>query len=198
MKHSRTAILARSGAVVAAERGLLQVSIGAQDRLKTMPGYEQYQKMAREIPRAVKSGALSVTWKDGQTFEYARDGKLLSLRRDGEIGDRNRGGGRSGAGGRGGRGGGRRAAGRWTPADSPDDKLKAFYRDRNLWLSDGDGGERVRDHDRRQREGPHQVRHRELGVRRGAGADDRDVVVARQHASSPTTGSTRARCPTTT
>ena len=40
-----------------------------------MPGYARYQKMAREIPTAVKSGALSVTWKDGQTFEYARAGK---------------------------------------------------------------------------------------------------------------------------
>ena len=73
MKHSRTRILARTGVVVASA-ALLQVSIGAQDRLKSMPGYARYETMAREIPTAVKSGALSVTWKDGQTFEYARAG----------------------------------------------------------------------------------------------------------------------------
>jgi len=33
----------------------------AQDRLKTMPGYEQYQRMARQIPTALKSGALTAT-----------------------------------------------------------------------------------------------------------------------------------------
>src|SRR5689334_16060849 len=48
----------------------------AQDRLKTMPGYEQFQKMNGQIAGSVKSGALNVTWKDGTTFEYARDGKL--------------------------------------------------------------------------------------------------------------------------
>jgi hypothetical protein len=29
---------------------LCLLPLGAQDRLKTMPGYAQYQKMAREIP----------------------------------------------------------------------------------------------------------------------------------------------------
>src|SRR5262245_34705763 len=48
----------------------------AQDSLKTMAGYEQYQKMSGEIPGSVKSGALSVVWKDGgQAFEYRKDGK---------------------------------------------------------------------------------------------------------------------------
>ena len=46
--------------------------------------------------------------------------------------------------------------------------------------------------------GPDQVRHGELGLRRGTRPDDRDVVVARQHARSPTTASTRRRCATTT
>ena len=48
----------------------------AQDRLKTMPGYAQYQKMSREITNAVKLGSLSVTWKEeGKAFEYQKDGK---------------------------------------------------------------------------------------------------------------------------
>src|SRR5437867_953736 len=48
----------------------------AQARLKTMPGYAQYQKMSREITNAVKLGSLSVTWKEeGKAFEYQKDGK---------------------------------------------------------------------------------------------------------------------------
>ena len=48
----------------------------AQDRLKTLPGYENFQKMSRQMTNVVKSGALSVTWKDdGKAFEYQRDGK---------------------------------------------------------------------------------------------------------------------------
>jgi dipeptidyl-peptidase 4 len=52
-------------------------SADAQDRLKTMPGYEQFQKMSKEIPGSYKSGAVSVTWKDeGKSFEYKHDGKV--------------------------------------------------------------------------------------------------------------------------
>jgi len=48
----------------------------AQDRLKTMPGYERYQKLNREMSNAVKLGALSVVWtNDGKAFDYSRDGK---------------------------------------------------------------------------------------------------------------------------
>src|ERR1041385_6898297 len=48
----------------------------AQDRLKSMPGYDRYQKMSREITNAVKLGALSVTWKDrGNAFEFQKDNK---------------------------------------------------------------------------------------------------------------------------
>lgn len=117
----------------------------AQDRLKTMPGYEQFQKMSKEIPGSVKMGRLSVTWKDGgQAFEYARENKRYRFdiatrtatelpppqaadkpprqeppkRREPasrpERPDRGR---------------------QYTTAVSPDGTLKAFYRDRNLWLS---------------------------------------------------------------
>ena len=48
----------------------------AQDRLKTYPGYEQYQKMSKEMQGAMKSGALQVKWADdGKSFTYNRDGK---------------------------------------------------------------------------------------------------------------------------
>ena len=36
-----------------------------QDRLKTMPGYERFQALSREIPGSVKPGSLAVHWKDG-------------------------------------------------------------------------------------------------------------------------------------
>src|SRR5262245_57446593 len=54
---------------------LVPLLLAGQDRLETMPGYEQYARMRREIPSAVKSGALSVTWTSNTAFEYARDGK---------------------------------------------------------------------------------------------------------------------------
>ena len=114
----------------------------AQDRLKSMPGYDQYQKMVKEVTGAVKPGALSVTWKDAKTFEYAKDGKMyrfdVTTKAATETGPAPE---PQGPGGRGGRGGmpmverGRQAA----STTSPDGKLKAFYRDRNLWLSNADG-----------------------------------------------------------
>jgi len=55
---------------------LLTVSLGAQDRLKTMPGYEQYQKMRGQINGSVRGGTLTVTWLNGgKAFEYSKDGK---------------------------------------------------------------------------------------------------------------------------
>ncbi len=120
--------------------GLLGTAfVVAQDRLKTMPGYARYEKMAREIPSAIKTGALKVTWSpDGRTFTYGKDGKLfrydVAARRAVEAGlapaeaPRR---GRPGAGPVRGR--------QWDSALSPDKKLKAFYRDRNLWLSDAGG-----------------------------------------------------------
>jgi dipeptidyl-peptidase-4 len=115
------------------------VSGAAQDRLKSMPGHARYEKMSAEIPSAVKLGALTVTWSsDGKTFTYAKDGKLyrydIAARRAVEAGTApaeapRRG--RPGAGPVRGR--------QWDSALSPDKKLKAFHRDRNLWLSDADG-----------------------------------------------------------
>src|SRR5260221_10036015 len=114
----------------------------AQDRLKSMHGFDRYQEMSGKIPGSVKQGTLFVTWKEGgKAFEYRKDGKLyrfdIAMAKaeavgeskdagDGERGGRGRRGG-IGAGGRGkagGRGGvprGRQAG----SAPSPDGKLKA-------------------------------------------------------------------------
>lgn len=137
------------------------VRLQAQDRLKTMPGYDQYQRMSREIPASVALGTLSVEWKeDGSSFEYAKDGKRyrfdIASKQAMVIGDASEGdaAGRGGRGGRagqavagqGGRGRGNAQGGQqpargrqFDVAASPDNKWKAFYRDRNLWLSAPDG-----------------------------------------------------------
>ncbi len=115
-----------------------------QDRLKSMPGYERAQRFARESPAAVRGGILAATWIDGKAFEYSRDGKRFHY----DVASRvawevplveSRG-------GRGqGRGGETPERGRqFESAPSPDGTLKAFYRNRNLWLSAADGsGERA-------------------------------------------------------
>ena len=48
----------------------------AQDRLKSMPGYDQYVAMAPKIAGAVKSGAVAAQWaEDARSFDFMRDGK---------------------------------------------------------------------------------------------------------------------------
>ncbi|MEP7341789.1 MAG: DPP IV N-terminal domain-containing protein, partial [Acidobacteriota bacterium] len=125
--------------------GLMPVTSGAQDRLKVMPGYEQYQKMSREIPGSVTPATLPVKWLEGgKAFEYQKDGKTLrydiAMRTAAEAQPTTSGeaaqAGRSG--GRGGRGGPERGR-QFDSATSPDGKLKAFYRNRNLWLSEASG-----------------------------------------------------------
>ncbi len=119
----------------------------SQDRLKTMPGYDHYQKVTRELTNVVQLGSLSVTWKDGgQAFEYQKDGKGYHYdipahhaaelpkspapktqpqeQRTAESRRESRG--RSGAPARG---------RQYASARSPDGKYKALYRDHNLWLT---------------------------------------------------------------
>jgi len=150
-----TSIVSRNVPVIAlvailSLSGVAPTNTGAQDRLKTMPGYEQYQKMSREIPGSVKPGALSVVWKDGgQAFEYRKDGKAyrytIATRMKVEVGPTKE----NDAAPPGAFGGRRREAGgpergrQYNSALSPNEKLKAFYRDRNLWLSDLNGGNEI-------------------------------------------------------
>jgi dipeptidyl-peptidase 4 len=140
VKHRR---VVRAAAVALCAFAAYQAYPAAQDRLKTMPGYSQYEKMTRELPGAVKSGALGVTWKDGETFDYVYDGKLFhyevttrTVTEAGPAGAEFGGGGRGSRSGRGGPERGRQ----FDSSASPDGKLRAFYRDRNLWLSDASGG----------------------------------------------------------
>ena len=114
----------------------------AQNRLKTYPGYEQYQKMSKEIQGAVKLGTIQqTTWKDGgKALEYTKDGKIwrydLKSKKTTEVGPAQPPAKPEGMG----RPAGMPERGRqFSEAVSPDKKLKAFYRGRNLWLSDADG-----------------------------------------------------------
>ena len=119
---------------------LLPAVPSAQDRLQSMPGFQQYQKVAQESRDAVKTGALTVNWKDPKTFEYTRDGKRysydLTTKTPTEIPGPPAAEG-TGRGGRGGRGGGGPERGRqFDSAESPDKKYRAVYRDadRNLYV----------------------------------------------------------------
>ena len=126
---------------------ILLVAAGAaaaQDRLKSMPGYERYQKMRREIPTSVVPGTVLVTWDDnGSGFEYRKDNKQYHF----DIAT-----GKSEAlatpstrpapatQGRGRRGVAGPERGRqFATATSPDKKFKATYKNRNLYLSDANG-----------------------------------------------------------
>src|SRR5262245_52738330 len=114
-----------------------------------MPGYENYQKMVKQLPGAVKSGAILVTWKDGgKALEYRHDGNLIRFDiatgkseampepKEGGKGGPGFGpgggrfaGGKKGGDGGGGGGGGGAAAGRGrqsTASPSPDGQFKAF------------------------------------------------------------------------
>ncbi|MFH0990677.1 MAG: DPP IV N-terminal domain-containing protein [bacterium] len=131
--------------------GLMVGSVIAQDRLPSMPGYEQYKKMSPEIRDSVKLGSFSVIWKDdSKSFEYRRDGKTyrydIKTRKATEVkgavapaaAPMGRPGGRqmsrfAGSGPRPERGR------QYIAAISPDGKRKAFYRNRNFWISDSSG-----------------------------------------------------------
>jgi dipeptidyl-peptidase-4 len=124
--------------------GLAGRPADAQDRLKKMPGYDHYQKMRGEISGSFTSGALSVTWTDGgKAFEYRKDGKTYRYdiaakkAEEAKPSDQSKGAAP-------GRRAGRRAFGvergrQAGSSASPDGMLKAFHRDRNLWISDARG-----------------------------------------------------------
>ncbi len=120
--------------------------VTAQDRLKSMPGYDQFQRMSPNIPGSVKTGALQVAWKDGgKAFEYRKDGKLLRYTIATKQATEATSTGTDTAGdetGRRRRGGPERGR-QFDSAASPDTKLKAVYHNRNLWLSNADGSNEI-------------------------------------------------------
>ncbi len=120
-----------------------------QDRLKTMPGHARYESVRKTAIGAVKSGAVTGTWRDdGKAFEFRRDGKLVRFDvASKQVADapteatkdampRGPGG---VAGDRPTRPPGVDRGRQADSAPSPDKTLKATYRDRNLYVSDPNG-----------------------------------------------------------
>jgi dipeptidyl-peptidase 4 len=146
--------------------GLMPGAVLAQDRLKTMPGYDQYEKMRSQLGGGgrggggrgggglVRGGTLTVTWLEGgKAFDYSKDGKrwhydiATGKTTEGTVAAADEtnapapgGGRRAGRISSGGSGPPPDRGRQYTSAISPDKKLKAYYQDRNLWLSDADGG----------------------------------------------------------
>jgi dipeptidyl-peptidase-4 len=118
----------------------LPASTDAQDRLRTYPGYEQYARMQPQLPTAVKLAPQQVTWlEQGNAFEYAYDGKRwrydVATKQATEVPP---GGAQPPM-----RGGMPERGRQFAETLSPDKTKKAFYRDRNLWLSDANGGNEI-------------------------------------------------------
>jgi dipeptidyl-peptidase-4 len=130
--------LGRAAATVLACLTLLTVPLGAQDRLKGMPGYDRFTEMAPQMARSLVSGAVRPVWEeDGKSFQYTHAGTAYRFDVASATSSVDP---APPSGGRGGRGG--RARGRqFVEAESPDGSYKAFYRDRNLFVSRADGTE---------------------------------------------------------
>src|SRR5207248_11318148 len=102
-------------AFVTAIFALAICALTAQDRLRSMSGYDQYQKMAPQIVGSWVSGAIVPRWdSDGRSFSYSFAGKAyrfdlatMSAAESDEI---------VGIGGRGARGGQTPASGQQPPA----------------------------------------------------------------------------------
>lgn len=111
-------------------------SLGAQDRLRTMPGYARWAEMAPKIAQSVRSGAITAQWADdGRSFEYTHDGKRwrydVATRRPTEVP-------RSAPAAPTRRGGPSRGR-QFTEAFPEDSSRRAIYRDRNIFIADRDG-----------------------------------------------------------
>jgi len=117
--------------------------VSAQDRIKTMPGYERYQFMRQATTNAVKLGTVRVDWKDeGKALEYSWEGKRfhfdIATGTKSEVTNSNSRGSEAPRAGRRRRGEGGEFVVRgrqYTKVTSPDGKWVASYRDGNVWLS---------------------------------------------------------------
>lgn len=120
----------------------------AQDYLQTMPRYDRYSRLMREIQSSVVNGGAQVTWSaDSKSFFYTREGKTYKYevsKHRAEVTteappERTQGNGRRRQ-----NASGMPARGRqFASATSPDGKLKATSRDRNVYVSDADGKNEV-------------------------------------------------------
>lgn len=115
----------------------LTATAAGQQRIKSMPGYEQFHRMQDALSEASVGGSLTAVWADdSESFEYQLDGK--SYRYDVESGVATE---IESASTQNGRRGGPARGRQFESADSPDGSLKASYRDGNVFLSNADGSD---------------------------------------------------------
>lgn len=118
-------------------------AVHAQGKIKNMPGYDQYQKMSSQLYSAVQRISPNIVWsKDGTTFTFVDDHamhtfnvkqKKIIKSEDYQVPPRMpyyR--------------GDRPARGRqYASTISPDSTLKAFTKDRNMYISSPDGSNEI-------------------------------------------------------
>lgn len=115
-------------------------NLNAQDKLKSMPGYENYSEVSPKINNAFVSGAVSTKWsEDNKSFTYIYDGnqyeydvKNKKIELIGEAPNRESRRRRGPARGR-----------QQASVDSPDKSLKAFTKDRDMHISNVDGSNKI-------------------------------------------------------
>ena len=114
----------------------LPVFASAQSRLPTMPGYERLTAMTPELAQVQRNASSTASWaEDSESVTFMLAGERMSFDlATGQITPAEGGQG----GGRGRRGGPERGR-QFVEADSPDGMRKAFYRDRNIYISNMDG-----------------------------------------------------------
>ena len=137
VRRSRFSLYGVGQAVLAALI-LVAAPLDAQDRLKGMPGYERFVEMAPQIARSFVTGAVRPTWADdGESFQYTHAGQAYRFDVATQASTVDPAPPTAGSGGRGGRARGRQ----FVEAESPGGVFKAFYRDRNLYVSRADGSD---------------------------------------------------------
>jgi len=116
----------------------------AQSRIKSMPGYDNWAKVAPQIPRAVKLGSVATEWADdSKSFDFMLEGKRwhfdIAAMASSEAPSGTP---QLGAAPINTPSGGlvlARGRGRETEVLSPDKQTRAFTRDYNLWISAANG-----------------------------------------------------------
>src|SRR5690606_27991582 len=140
----------RIGVAIAAGFATLAGGALAQSRIKSMPGYEAWARIAPQIPRAVKLGAVNADWaEDSRSFDYSFGGKRLRFDLSSmtvqdaptePVAPAQQGAAPASAPST----GLVLARGRGRDADvaSPDGRTRAFSRDHNVWIATADGAEK--------------------------------------------------------
>jgi dipeptidyl-peptidase 4 len=123
---------------------LAPTDVVAQDRLPSMPGYDNYRKQQERRRGLTLSDWRFLAWSDdGKTFTFQQAGKMMTYSVASKKSAESKPGTAAPAARPSGRAAGtgeRILRGRQaTIAMSPDGTVKAFYRDNNVWLSNADG-----------------------------------------------------------